>query len=234
MFVLPPSASQYRVTMQIDVAALLFDIDGTLVDSTAAVERTWRTWAAHRGLDAGEILSVCHGRRAEDTIADLLPEGERAAAVVELESLELHDLDDVIALPGVQSLLGELPANRWAAVTSGSRRLMRARLAAAGVTVPRVLVGADDVVIGKPDPEGYLAAAAALGVAVADCLVVEDAPAGIAAGLSSGARVLAVQTSHKPAELADAHYSVPDLRSVSVSVMPDGVRITLGVEGERA
>lgn len=167
--------------MHFDVAAILFDIDGTLVDSTPAVERTWRSWAARHDLDAEAILRVCHGRRSEDTIADLLPEHEREGAVAELEALEHADLDGVLALPATSDLLPSIPSDRWAAVTSGSRSLMRRRLAAASLPTPSVLVGAEDVSAGKPDPEGYLIAAAALGVDPSACLVVEDAPAGIAA-----------------------------------------------------
>ena len=141
-------------TMRFHIDAILFDIDGTLVDSTGVVVRTWTTWAAKRGIDVEEILRVCHGRRTEDTVALFLPVEQRVAATAELEQLELADLDDVIALPGAQTLLRNLPAERWAAVTSGSRALMRARLAAAGLPVPDVLVAADDVRVGKPQPEG--------------------------------------------------------------------------------
>ena len=191
--------------MRFEVQALLFDIDGTLVDSTPVVERTWRTWAAKRGMDAEAILRVCHGRRSEDTIADLLPEAERDEAVEELARMELGDLNDVTALPATKTLLPSLPKDRWAAVTSGSQELMRARLTAAGLPVPDVLIAADDVSAGKPDPEGYLKAAAALGYDIVDCLVIEDAPAGLAAGRAAGARTLAVATSHDAAELtADA------------------------------
>src|SRR3954463_11970094 len=122
--------------MRFRVEAILFDIDGTLVDSTGAVERTWRSWAGTHGVDAEEVLRVCHGRRTEDTVAEFLPAGQQAAAVAELEALELSDLDDVIALPATHELLTALPRHRWAAVTSGSRRLMQARLAGAGVSRP--------------------------------------------------------------------------------------------------
>src|SRR5687768_4254102 len=118
--------------MRREVDAVLFDIDGTLVDSTPAVERTWRTWASRRNVNVAEILSVCHGRRTEDTVSLFVPETEQPAAVAELEQLELADLDDVIALPGTRDLLPGLPSGRWAAVTSGSQQLMRARLTAAG------------------------------------------------------------------------------------------------------
>ncbi|GAB3066070.1 HAD family hydrolase [Intrasporangium mesophilum] len=212
--------------MRFDVEAILFDIDGTLVDSTGAVERTWRAWAAGRGLDADEILRICHGRRSEDTIALLLPPAEQAAAVSELEQLELADLADITALPATSTLLEALPPDRWAAVTSGPRRLMHARLGAAGLPVPAVLVSAEDVSQGKPDPEGYRRAAATLGVDVCRCLVVEDAPAGIEAGRASGARVLAVATSHPADALDRADAVIPDLTAFTVEAMPDGLAVT--------
>ena len=208
------------------VQAVLFDIDGTLVDSTGAVERTWRTFAAAHGLDAEAILRVCHGQLSEDTIADLLPPSERDGAVAELARLELDDLGDVVALPATGTLLRELPGNRWAAVTSGSQELMRTRLAAAGLPVPDVLIAADDVSAGKPDPEGYLKAAAALGHDITRCLVVEDAPAGLLAGRNAGAKTLAVATSHDAAELtADA--VVADLTSCRVGRVADGLVVTV-------
>lgn len=187
--------------MRISVDAVLFDIDGTLVDSTGAVERTWRLWGEAHGIDPDEILAVSHGRRSEDTIAMFLPQDQVADATAELEELELADLDGVTALPATRELLTALPAERWAAVTSGSRRLMRTRLEAAGLPVPEVLVTADDVTEGKPHPQGYLRAAARLGFDPARCLVVEDAPAGVRAGLASGAAVLAVATSHSRTDL---------------------------------
>ena len=213
--------------MIFEVDAILFDIDGTLVDSTGTVERTWRVWAAQRGLPADDILAVCHGRRTEDTVADFLPAAERAAAVAELERLELGDLDEVVALPAASEILTALPADRWAAVTSGSGSLMRARLGAAGLPLPRVLVAAEDVSAGKPDPQGYRRAAEGLGVAVTRCLVVEDAPAGLAAGHAAGASVLAVATSHPVDDLRAAHAVVADLRSLRVEVSADGLSVAV-------
>jgi sugar-phosphatase len=215
--------------MRFDVEAILFDIDGTLVDSTAAVERIWRTWAGRHGLDAEEILRVCHGRRTEDTLALFLPAGEHPAALAELARLELAEVEEVAALPAAATLLPRLPAGRWAAVTSGSQPIMRARLAAAGLPVPDVLVAAEDVTAGKPDPDGYRKAAAALGADVTRCLVVEDAPAGLAAGRAAGARTLAVATSHEPAQLAGTADAVaPDLSSVTVETVPGGLVVTVG------
>lgn len=225
----PPSTGPRTVSR--DVAAILFDVDGTLVDSTPAVERTWRTWAAGHGLDGDEILRRSHGRRSEDTIAELLPVGERATAVQELLALELTDLEGVVALPNAASLLASLPANRWATVTSGSRELMRARLSTAGLSLPSVLVAADDVAIGKPDPEGYLAAAAALGVDPAVCLVIEDAPAGIVAGRASGAFVVAVATSHPRSALHEADVVIDDLGACHVTPTHDGLRVSVTVAG---
>ncbi|WP_030439445.1 HAD family hydrolase [Actinoplanes subtropicus] len=212
--------------MLFPVDAILFDIDGTLVDSTAAVIRTWQAWAAPRGIDAEEILRVCHGRRTEDTIAMFLPPAQQAAAVTELEQLELDDLNEIIALPATRSLLSRLPADRWAAVTSGSQRLMRARLTAAGLPIPRVLIAAEDVKAGKPDPEGYAAAAAALGHDIRRCLVVEDAPAGIEAGRAAGARVLAVATSHPASDLTTADTLVPDLTACRLEVTATGLLLS--------
>lgn len=213
--------------MRFEVVAILFDIDGTLVDSTPAVVRTWEAFADARSLDVEEMLRISHGRRTEDTLADLLPAAEVPAAAAELEALELDDLGDVVALPAVEAVLERLPADRWAAVTSGSRRLMRARLQAAGLPVPPVLIAAEDVEQGKPDPQGYLAAAKALGVDPARCLVVEDAPAGIAAGRASGATVLGVATSHDPSALAAADAVVEDLSGISVS--ESGNRLVVGI-----
>jgi len=214
--------------VQFNVDAILFDIDGTLVDSTPAVERSWRTWAARRDMDADAILQICHGRRSEDTIRSLLPPGDVAGAVREIEALELADLGDVVALPGTVALVNRLPADRWAAVTSGPRNLMRARLAAAGLPVPEVLISAEDVRDGKPDPEGYLLAASALGFDAARSLVIEDAPAGIDAGRAAGAAVLAVTTSHPAAELGAADAVIADLRACAVEVRTDGLRVTTG------
>ncbi len=209
------------------VDAVLFDIDGTLVDSTPAVERTWRTWARRHGLDAEEILRVCHGRRTEDTVAMFVPQPDVVAAAAELEHLELHDLDGVVALPGAADLLDGLPAERWAAVTSGSRELMCSRLSAAGLPVPEVLVAAADVMVGKPDPEGYRRAAEELGVDPAGCLVVEDAPAGIAAGRAAGATVVAVCTSHARAELYDADAIAETLLDITVASSASGLDVAV-------
>jgi sugar-phosphatase len=205
--------------------AILFDIDGTLVDSTPVVERSWHTWAQEFGVDAEEVMRVCHGRRTEDTIAEFLPGERRAVAVARLQALELADLDGVTALPGARLLLDALPRRLWAAVTSGERALMTGRLAAARLPMPEVLICAEDVAAGKPDPEGYLKAAAALGFDAGQCVVVEDAPAGIAAGKAAGAQVLAVTTTHDADQVAGADVIVGDLSCVRVKYTDDGVEL---------
>lgn len=212
--------------MRFEVTALLFDIDGTLVDSTAVVERSWRAWASERGLDVDAVLRVCHGRRSADTVALFVPPAEQAAAVADLDLRELADFDGIVALPGARSLLSRLPADRWAAVTSGSQRLMRARLQAAGLPTPAVLVSGEDVTLGKPDPEGYLKAAAALGLGIDRCLVIEDAPAGIDAARAAGAQVLAVATTHAPSRLRAADAVIPDLSASTLETTDRGLVLT--------
>lgn len=214
---------------RVEVDAILFDIDGTLVQSTPAVVRSWRTLAHRYDIDVDELLTVCHGRRSQDTIALFLPPALRAEAMAYHEQLELSDLEGVIALPGAVTLLRTLPTGRWAAVTSGSRQLMKARMSSAGLPVPDILIAAEDVEVGKPDPEGYLSAAAALRVASARCLVIEDAPAGLTAGRAARARTVAVVTSHNSDELAEADFVVHDLTAIEVQVHGDSLTVTLRI-----
>lgn len=175
-----------------DVAAVLFDMDGTLVDSDAAVERAWTTWAQEYGVDVDP--GTLHGRPADATVRSLRPDLDDAAvdaAAARQLDLQYDDLADVVPTPGALELLAVLDLP-WAVVTSADLRLARARLGAAGITAP-VLVTVDDISRGKPDPEGYLLAARRLGVEPVRCIVVEDAPAGVAAGRAAGARVAALK-----------------------------------------
>jgi len=188
----------------IAAAALLFDCDGVLVDSRASVERAWRRWAAERGLDGEAVVAIAHGRRTEDTLRELGLTGDLADEVERLEAAEVADASAVSAYPEAAALLPTLPLQAWAVVTSGTRALATSRLAAAGLPLPAVLVTADDVAGGKPDPEGYLEAARRLGRPAAECLVLEDAPAGVAAALAAGMRVVALPTTHSAEELAAA------------------------------
>jgi sugar-phosphatase len=176
------------------VEAVLFDMDGTLVDSDAAVERAWRTWAGEHGVDPSAALAIAHGRPAEQTVRALLPEADDqtvAAAAARQLALQYDDLADVVAAAGATGLLARVVVP-WAVVTSADRRLARARLRAAGLRPP-LLVTAEDVKAGKPDPEGYLLAAARLGADARRCLVVEDSEVGIQAGRAAGALVAALK-----------------------------------------
>ena len=163
-----------------------------LVDSDAAVVTSWSRWAVEHDLDPAGVLAVVHGRRAADTVADLVAGPGRAAAAALIDRYELEDAGTVPAVAGAADLLAALPADVWAVVTSGTPALATARLTAAGLPLPGVLVTGSDVRTGKPDPEGYLLGARLLGVPPEETLVVEDSPAGIAAGRAAGARVLGI------------------------------------------
>ncbi|MFI0367997.1 HAD-IA family hydrolase [Actinomadura sp. 1N219] len=190
--------------MILPCAAVLFDVDGTLVDSTPLVERAAREWAAEYGIDPDEFLSDAHGRRTVDRVADFLPPKEVHDATARLDALEAVRTDGITALPGAVDLLANMNGLPCAFVTSMDRAQLKLRTEVAGVPVPQVVVTAEDVPTGKPDPSGYLKAARSLGVDPSDCIVIEDAPAGIAAGRAAGATVLAVTTSHDSAVLTGA------------------------------
>jgi mannitol-1-/sugar-/sorbitol-6-phosphatase len=184
--------------------AVLFDLDGVLVDSTPAVARVWAGWAHEHGFDPGEVVKKAHGRPSIATICELLPNADHAAENREVERREIADVEGVVPLPGAMELLQALPLDRWAIVTSCTRALAAVRIGAARLPKPKQMVTSTDVQHGKPDPEPYLKGAQILGVPAADCLVVEDAPAGIRAGKAAGARVLALRTTASDAELQQA------------------------------
>jgi sugar-phosphatase len=185
-------------------AAVLSDLDGVLVDSGASIEATWAAWARSHGIDPALLQGQIHGRPSREVIALVAPHLDVDAESAVVERMEI-DNPAATVLPGAAELLagdGGLPV---AIVTSCTGELAHARLRTAGLPVPKVLVTVDRVRAGKPDPEGYLMAAAALGVDATDCVVLEDAPAGIAAGRAAGATVIAITTTHAPQQLADAH-----------------------------
>ncbi len=175
-------------------SALLFDMDGVLIDSTPAVARVWHRWAVEHGLDPEAVVRMAHGRPSRTTIRELLPNADFDREDREVERREMEDLDGVVLLPGARQLLNSLPAERWTIATSCTRPLAEVRLRAAGLPIPKTMITSSDVKIGKPDPEPYLKAAAKLGFAASDCVVVEDAPAGVSAGKAAGARVIAFLT----------------------------------------
>lgn len=200
--------------------AVIFDMDGTLIDSTPAVLRAWTTWAEELGVTA-EQLGGFHGVPAAGVVAAVLPAEKQEAGLELINRLELTDTDGIVPLPGAAEALEQLPADRVAIATSCSAPLAAARLAASGLTPPAVLVTFDDVEHGKPAPDPYLEAARRLGVPAADCLVVEDAPQGLQSARTAGATTLAVVTT-SPREALQADLVVDDLASVDWRIAPDG------------
>jgi sugar-phosphatase len=194
--------------------AVLFDLDGVLVDSTPCVTRVWTAWAKRRGLDPDYVVHVAHGQKAIETVRKVAPQLNAEREFHIIEQMELDDTDGLRVLAGASELLDALPPERYTIVTSGTRRLATRRLQVVGLPVPANMVTADDVERGKPDPGPYLAGTAAVGFPAGDCLVFEDAPSGIRSALSAGAQVVAVSTTYKPEELADAGLIIPSLAAV--------------------
>ncbi len=210
-------------------AALLFDMDGTLLSSLEAAERIWGRWAARHGLDVESFLPTIHGVRAVDTIARLgLPGVDAQAEADALTADEMEDMGGIKPIPGAPEFLAALPSDRWAIVTSAPHALARRRLAAAGLPVPQLLIAAEDVTRGKPQPDCYHLAAERLGFATADCLVLEDAPAGIAAGEASGAAVAVIAATHLE-PMATPHPLFMDYRGLTPSIIAG--RIGLSARG---
>lgn len=181
--------------------AILFDMDGTLVDSTPVVERQWKRFAERHGLNYAQIMKVSHGRRNEETIREIAPHLARPEIFAEFDAEEIQDRADVVAVGGSADLLEKLGEHEWAVVTSASRALARSRLQTVRLPVPHVLIGADDVAQGKPDPEGYLAAARRLGVERRLCVVFEDTVPGLMAARAAGMRGIGIATTFSHREL---------------------------------
>ena len=208
--------------------AFLFDMDGVLVDSRAVVERTWQRWAAERHpIDLVKLLHVAHGRKARDTLLIMAPSLATDEEVAWLDATELADVEGLRVLPGARELTATLPRDRWAIVTSCGRDLARVRLGSAGVPEPDVLVVAEEVKRGKPAPDGYRLGAERLGFEPRDCIVFEDAPAGVAAGKAAGARVLALTTNYVPRDLQEADATIEDLRSIHLRLEQDAFVVTV-------
>jgi sugar-phosphatase len=204
--------------MEIRCRALLFDMDGVLVDSTPAVARVWTIWANKYGFVPGDVVRRAHGRPSITTIRELLPAGDHLAEDRAIEKAEIEDVQDIVALPGATKLLAALPQERFAVVTSATRPLAVVRIEAAGFSVPKHLVTASDIRKGKPDPEPYLRGAQSLGVSPSECIVIEDAPAGIRSGKAAGARVLALRTTEEDSVLlrAGADWIIKDCSAISL------------------
>jgi mannitol-1-/sugar-/sorbitol-6-phosphatase len=212
----------------VETKGLLFDMDGVLISSTGGVVRCWRRWCAMYGVPDAETFDVPHGMRAVDIVRMLKPEFDEAqvaAGLRDIEDMEIEDTSDLTVLPGVKALLEFLPAERWAIVTSCTRRLLLARLAAAGLPVPERLISGDMVERGKPDPEPYRRGAELLGFAPSECVVVEDAPSGVGAGVAAGCRVLGVVGTHRADELSEATWVVGSMSGLGVVASGDGLEL---------
>lgn len=189
---------------QVRCAALLFDLDGVLINSTPAVARVWHRWALEHGFDPEEVVPRAHGRPSLTTVREYLPNSDHEAENREVERREIEDLEGVVPLPGALDLLASLPPERWTIVTSCTRKLAEVRIKAAGLPLPKRFISANDITHGKPHPEPYLKGAAVLGFPAAECIVFEDVPAGVKAAKGAGAKVIAFTTTVPPAVLQEA------------------------------
>ncbi len=205
----------------VECQAILFDMDGTLVDSTPAVERQWKRFAERYNLDYAHIMKISHGRRNAETIREVAPHLARPEIFAEFDAEEIADRGGVLAVGGSLPLLQKLKDHEWAVVTSASRALARNRLQAVDLPVPRVLIGAEDVEYGKPDPAGYLAAARRLGVERSGCIVFEDTVPGLEAARAAGMRGIGIATTYSCGQLGQAD-CIKDFHAVNVDRLPGG------------
>lgn len=220
-----------RARVKVSAKGILFDMDGVLISSIGSVVRCWRIWAARYDITDPDTYEVPHGVRAADVIRKLRPdldeEGVRQGLRA-IEDLEIADTADLKVLPGARELLNSLPPERWSIVTSATRRLLLARLEAAGLPLPARIIAGDDVVNGKPHPEPYMTGAKLLGFAPADCIVFEDAPSGVGAGVAAGCRVLGVLGTHQAEELAECSWIVPSLSGIVARQVGEGLELEVG------
>jgi sugar-phosphatase len=208
-------------------SAILFDLDGVLADSTRAVDREWREWAARKGVDGDAVMAIAHGVRTVEVIKRVAPHLDADAEASEIENHEAHDQQGVVVMPGAAELVRSLPQGHWGVVTSGSRLLATNRLRYCGLPVPEVLVTSDDVTHGKPHPEPYLKGAEGLGVSPSECVVIEDAPAGIESGRAGGMKVIGITSTYAADALEHADAVVGKLGQIQVT--PNGAG-KLGIE----
>ena len=203
------------------------------MDSTRAVDREWREWARRKGVDGDAVMAIAHGVRTIEVIQRVAPHLQAEAEVLELESREADHQEGVRVMPGAVALVHSIPEGRWGVVTSGTRLLASARLRFCGLPVPKVLVTADDVEQGKPHPEPYLKGAQRLGVEPADCLVIEDAPAGIRSARAGGFKVVGIASTYPASKLGEADVVVTGLSQVQVS-RNGSSKLSIRVAGPKA
>lgn len=205
--------------------AILFDLDGTLVDSASRVQRLWLEWGKKHSIDPQYLIEVMHGRLAEETIRLVAP---HLSAKEEYRALEVEEITDMVGVQPYASaseLVNQLSPKQWAVVTSGTFRVASARLKHVGLSIPQVFITAGDVKSGKPAPDGYLLASRRLGLDPSDCVVVEDAPAGIQAGKSAGMRVIAVASTLPPAALSQADVIIQHLDEIKLNITNNEIDI---------
>jgi sugar-phosphatase len=209
-------------------SAILFDLDGVLVDSTGAVDREWREWARHKGVDGDAVMAIAHGVRTLEVIQRVAPHLDAAAEVLALETREANHQEGVKVMPGALVLVQSISLGHWGVVTSGTLQLASARLRFCGLPVPEVMVTADQVTHGKPHPEPYLTGAKRLGFHPADCIVIEDAPAGIQAGRAAGMKVIGLASTYPASALVQADAVIGRLAKIQVAANGDG-KLTLHI-----
>lgn len=215
----------------VETKGILFDMDGVLISSIGSVVRCWRRWAKIYGIPDAENYEVPHGVRAIDVVKTLRPDIDPAEGLRVIEDMEMEDTAGLTVLPGVKALLESIPPERWMIVTSATRRLLMGRLAAAGLPVPSRILSGDMVERGKPDPEPYRRGAALLGVHPEECIVVEDAPSGVGAGVAAGCRVLGVLGTHSREELREADWVTSSLEDLAVTATKDGLELRFTAVG---
>ncbi|PSN10631.1 hypothetical protein C7293_27340 [filamentous cyanobacterium CCT1] len=211
--------------------AIIFDVDGVLINSDPVADRHWRLWAERHGVDYQAIARIHHGRPTVETIRQVAPQVNAAREALLKETAEADDTEGLVVYAGAKELLAQLPRDRWGVATSGTRRTVSIRFPYLGLPEPLVMVTADDVQRGKPAPDPYLLAAERLGVAPADCLVIEDAPAGVEAAKAAGARVIALATTNRVEDLGLADAIAPVLTSVKISATSEGLLVQVPEAG---
>jgi sugar-phosphatase len=210
-------------------SAILFDLDGVLADSTGSVTRQWRLWAQENNIDPDHAAKIAHGMRTIEVVRRLAPHLDAKAEVVRIEKREAEDREGVVVMPGAAELINSVPDGRWCVVTSGTRYLATSRLRLANLPMPRVLVSADDVTKGKPHPQPYLKGARLLGMNPAECLVIEDAPAGIRAAHAGGMKVIAITSTYPASALVEADTVVEMLAQIQVCSRKDGKQMEVRI-----
>ena len=214
--------------MRLSCQAILFDMDGVIVDSTICVEESWRRFANRHSIDEAYLLSVCHGRPAHLTIAQVAPHLDEVELGRQICAEQARDDDNVVLVPGAKELLRSLPQSRWAVNTSATEYLAHKRFADLSLPKPSVFITADDVSAGKPSPEGYLKAAQGLGYGASDCIVFEDSPVGLAAAEAARMRAVAVKTTFEIEQLPQsAQAYIADLTKVKVEAAKEQGELTI-------